>query len=73
MLSQRKLISNQVLNKLQAFHFRSTCTMHTNTTPAVTTHSYVLQIHRSATIMVIKIELKIVTKSASQSVFGQKR
>ena len=31
----------EVLNKLQAFHFRST--VHTNTTPTVIIHSYVLQ------------------------------
>ena len=54
----KKLISNLVLNKLQAFHFRST--VHTNTTPKVITHSDVLQNHRSATVMVIKIELNIV-------------
>ena len=41
MLSQKNLISNLSLNKLQAFHFRST--VHTNTTPTVITHSYVLQ------------------------------
>ena len=32
---------SKVLNKLQAFHFRST--VHTNTTPTVITHPYVLQ------------------------------
>ena len=34
-------ISKKVLNKLQAFHFRST--VYTNTTPTVITHSYVFQ------------------------------
>ena len=32
---------SKALNKLQAFHFRST--VHTNTTPSVITHPYVLQ------------------------------
>ena len=32
---------SKFLNKLQAFHFRGT--VHTNTTPTVITHSYVLQ------------------------------
>ena len=32
---------SKVLNKLQAFYFRST--VYTNTTPTVITHSYVLQ------------------------------
>ena len=32
---------SKALNKLQAFHFRST--VHTNTTPSVITHTYVLQ------------------------------
>ena len=32
---------SKVLNKLQVFHFR--CTVHTNTTPTVITHSCVLQ------------------------------
>ena len=32
---------SKVLNKLQAFHFRSN--VHTNTTPTVITHPYVLQ------------------------------
>ena len=32
---------SKVLNKLQVFHFSST--LHTNTTPTVITHSYVLQ------------------------------
>ena len=31
----------KILNKLQVFHFRST--VHTNTTPTVITHWYVLQ------------------------------
>ena len=34
-------ISKKVLNKLQAFHFRST--VYTNTTPTVITRSYVFQ------------------------------
>ena len=41
MLSQKNLISNLSLNKLQVFHFRST--VHTNTTLTVITHSYGLQ------------------------------
>ena len=32
---------SKVFNKLQVFHFR--CTVHTNTTPTVITHSCVLQ------------------------------
>ena len=32
---------SKVLDKLQVFHFR--CTVHTNTTPTVITHSCVLQ------------------------------
>ena len=32
---------SKVLNKLQVFHFR--CTVHTNTTPTVITHSCLLQ------------------------------
>ena len=32
---------SKILNKLQAFHFRST--VHTNTTPTVIKHSYVIQ------------------------------
>ena len=35
------LLSQKVLNKLQAFHFRST--VYTNTTPTVITQSYVFQ------------------------------
>ena len=34
-------VISKVLNKLHVFHFRST--VHTNTTPTVITHSYVLQ------------------------------
>ena len=48
---------SKVLNKLQVFHFR--CTVHTNTTPTVITHSCVLQKPPSATIMVIIFCFKI--------------
>ena len=58
MLSQKILISNQVLNELQAFHFRST--VHTNTTPTVITHSYVLQ-KPPFCKMVLKIVVQIGT------------
>ena len=66
MLSQKFLILNLILNKLQAFHFHST--VHTNTTTTRTCYKN----HLSATIMVIKIELKIVNQIAWQAVFGQK-
>ena len=41
MLSKKIEFQTKVLNKLQAFHFRST--VHTNTTPTVIIHSCVLQ------------------------------
>ena len=54
----QKYAISKVLNKLQAFHFR--CTVHTNTTPTVITHSCVLQNHRPATIMVTSLSLRFV-------------
>ena len=43
------------MNKLQVFHFR--CTVHTNTTPTVITHSCVLQKPPSCNDNVDKFEL----------------
>ena len=37
------MLSQKDLNKLQAYHFRSTCTVYTNTTPTVIIHSYMFQ------------------------------
>ena len=62
---------SKVLNKLQVFHFRST--VYTNTTPTVITHTCVLQKHRSATIMVIKFELKNVDQIGTSVSFWPKK
>ena len=48
---------SKVLNKLQVFHFR--CTVHTNTTPTVITHSCVLQKPPSCNDNGYKFEFKI--------------
>ena len=64
-------ISKKVLNKLQAFHFRST--VYTNTTSTMITHSYVFQNHRSATIMVLKFELRCVEQIVTSASFWPKK
>ena len=69
------MLSQKVLNRLPAFHFR--ITVYTNTTPTVinTLARTCFKNHRSAiTIMVIKFELSysVSTKSPRQQVFGQK-
>ena len=48
---------SKVLNKLQVFHFR--CTVHTNTTPTVITHSCLLQKPPSCNDNGYKFEFKI--------------
>ena len=48
---------SKVLKKLQVFHFR--CTVHTNTTPTVITHSCVLQKPPSCNDNGYKFEFKI--------------
>ena len=62
---------SKVLNKLQVFHFR--CTVHTNTTPTVITHSCVLQNHRPATIMVISLSLRFVDQIDTSVRFRPKK
>ena len=62
---------SEVLNKLQVFHFRST--VHTNTTPTVITHTCVLQKPRSATIMVIRFELKNLDQIGTSVSFWPKK
>ena len=60
------------MHKLQAFHFRST--VHTNTTPTVITHPYkCYKNHYSATIMVIKFELKLVDQIGTSVSFWPKK
>ena len=61
------------MNKLQVFHFRST--VHTNTTPTVIIHTRACyKNHRSATIMVVSLNLRMYLEQIGTSVsFSQKK
>ena len=62
---------SKVLNKLQVFHFR--CTVHTNTTPTVITHSCVLQKPPSCNDNGYKFEFKIVDQIGTSVRFWPKK
>ena len=62
---------SKVLNKLQVFHFR--CTVHTNTTPTMITHSCVLQKPPSCNDNGYKFEFKICRPNRHVSKFLAKK
>ena len=67
----KNIAISKVLNKLQIFHFRST--VHTNTTPTVTTHSCVLQKPPSCNDNGYKFEFKILDQIGTSVRFWPKK